>query len=158
MSAKARIVGWSHIPFGKLIDPDTESLMARVSLAALAHAGLDSESVDGIYVGVMNNGFLKQDFQGALVALADERLAHTPATRLENACATGSAAIYAAGDFIEAGRGRVALVIGAEKMSSQPNAEIGDILLGASYRKEEAGMPGGFAGVFARITKAYSTM
>jgi tetratricopeptide (TPR) repeat protein len=37
---------------------------------------------------------------GALVALGDERLAHTPATRLENACATGSAAIYAAADFI----------------------------------------------------------
>jgi acetyl-CoA C-acetyltransferase len=155
MSNKARIVGWSHIPFGKLIDPDTETLMARVSLDALRHAGLGSESVDGIYVGVMNNGFLKQDFQGALVALADERLAHTPATRLENACATGSAAIYAAVDFIESGRGRVALVIGAEKMTSQPNAEIGDILLGASYRKEEAGTPGGFAGVFARITKEY---
>src|SRR5690606_12462342 len=52
-------------------------------------------------------------------------------------------------------RGRVALVIGAEKMTSQPNPVIGDILLGASYRKEEAGMPGGFAGVFARITRAY---
>ena len=155
MSNNARIVGWSHILFGKLVDPDTETLMARVSLAALRHAGVGSESVDGIYVGVMNNGFLKQDFQGALVALADERLAHTPATRLENACATGSAAIYAAVDFIESGRGRVALVIGAEKMTSQPNAEIGDILLGASYRKEEAGTPGGFAGVFARITKEY---
>jgi len=155
MSGKARIVGWSHIPFGKLIDPDTESLMARVSLGALRHAGVDGGSVDGIYVGVVNNGFVKQDFHGALVALADERLAHTPATRLENACATGSAAIYAAVDFIESGRGRVALVIGAEKMTSQPNATIGDILLGASYRKEEAGMPGGFAGVFAGITRAY---
>jgi acetyl-CoA C-acetyltransferase len=129
--------------------------MARVSLDALRHAGVACESVDGIYVGVMNNGFLKQDFQGALVALADEALAHTPATRVENACATGSAAIYAAADFIESGRGRVALVVGAEKMTSQPNAAIGDILLGASYRKEEAGTPGGFAGVFARITRAY---
>jgi len=155
MSKQARIVGWSHLPFGKLIEPDTESLMARVSLDALRHAGVTSYAVDGIYVGVMNNGFQKQDFQGALVALADERLAHTPATRLENACATGSAALYAALDFVEAGRGRIALVIGAEKMSAQPNPVIGDILLGASYRKEEAGTPGGFAGVFAGITKAY---
>jgi acetyl-CoA C-acetyltransferase len=155
MSDKARIVGWSHIPFGKLIDPDTEALMARVSLDALSHAGLGSGQVDGIYVGVSNNGFVKQDFHAALVALADERLAHTPATRLENACATGSAAIYAAVDFIESGRGKVALVIGAEKMTARSNADIGDILLGASYRKEEAGMPGGFAGVFAGITRAY---
>src|SRR5690606_40429059 len=90
---KAVIAGWSHIPFGKLADPDTESLMARVSGAALAHAGITGGDVDGIYVGVMNNGFQKQDFQGALVALADPDLAHVPATRLENACATGSAAL-----------------------------------------------------------------
>ena len=35
MSKRAVIAGWSHIPFGKLDDPDTESLMARVSGAAL---------------------------------------------------------------------------------------------------------------------------
>ncbi len=39
MTNKAVIVGWSHIPFGKLIEPDTEALMARVSGAALEHAG-----------------------------------------------------------------------------------------------------------------------
>ncbi|MGN6578783.1 MAG: acetyl-CoA acetyltransferase [Bordetella sp.] len=155
MTKRAVIVGWSHIPFGKLIEPDTESLMARVSGAALDHAGVAREDVDGIYVGVYNNGFDKQDFQGALVALAEPALAYTPATRLENACATGSAAIHAAIDFIEAGRGRIALVVGAEKMSSQPNPVVGDILLSASYRKEEANVTGGFAGVFAEIAKSY---
>ncbi len=73
MSKRAVIVGWSHIPFGKLEDPDTESLMARVSGAALDHAGIAPEDVDGIYAGVMNSGFQKQDFQGALVALAQRR-------------------------------------------------------------------------------------
>ncbi|HEY0297520.1 MAG TPA: acetyl-CoA acetyltransferase [Bordetella sp.] len=155
MSKRAVIVGWSHIPFGKLVEPDTESLMARVSGAALDHAGVPREAVDGIYVGVFNNGFDKQDFQGALVALSEPALAYTPATRLENACATGSAAIHAAMDFIEAGRGRIALVVGAEKMTSQPNPVIGDILLNASYRKEEANVEGGFAGVFAQIARAY---
>ncbi|NYT37882.1 thiolase domain-containing protein [Allopusillimonas soli] len=152
---KAMIVGWSHIPFGKLMEPDTETLMAQVSGAALAHAGITGKDVDGIYVGVMNNGFQKQDFQGALVALADPDLAHVPATRLENACATGSAALYTAMDFIESGRGRIALVVGAEKMTTRPNAEIGDILLNASYRKEEADIKGGFAGVFGQIASAY---
>jgi len=152
---RACIVGWAHTQFGKSEDPDTESLMARVSGQALAHAGVEPEAVDGIYVGVMNNGFSKQDFQGALVALADERLAHTPATRLENACATGSAAIYAAADFIAAGRGRIALVVGAEKMTALPTADVGDVLLGASYRKEEADVEGGFAGIFGRIAHHY---
>jgi len=152
---KAVIAGWSHIPFGKLADPDTESLMARVSGAALEHAGITGKDVDGIYVGVMNNGFQKQDFQGALVALADPDLAYVPATRLENACATGSAALYTAMDFIESGRGRIALVVGAEKMTSRSTPEIGDLLLNASYRKEEADIQGGFAGVFGKIASAY---
>ncbi len=152
---RAFIVGWAHTPFGKVEDPDTESLMARVSGEALAHAAITPEAVDGIYVGVMNNGFSKQDFQAALVALADERLAYTPATRVENACATGSAALYAALDFVESGRGRIALVVGAEKMTGVPTAQAGDVLLGASYRKEEAEVDGGFAGIFGRIAQNY---
>ena len=149
MARKAYITGWSHSPFGKLEDPDTEALMARVVRPALDHAQVAPGEVDGIFVGVMNNGFQKQDFQGALVALSEPGLASKPAVRVEDACATGSAAIYAALNFLEAGQGKVALVVGAEKMTAKPTAEIGDILLGASYRKEEAEVEGGFAGIFA---------
>lgn len=152
---RACIVGWAHSHFGKADEPDTEALMARVTGEALNHAGVDATAVDGIYVGVMNSGFSKQDFQASLVALGDERLAHTPATRLENACATGSAAIYTAMDFIESGRGNIALVVGAEKMTALSTAETGDILLNASYRKEEAEVEGGFAGIFGRIAQHY---
>lgn len=152
---KAHIVGWAHSPFGKSDQPDTEHLMAGVASEALAHAGVEARDVDGLFVGVMNNGFSKQDFQGSLVAMSNGDLAHVPAVRLENACATGSAALYAAMDFIEAGRGRIALVIGAEKMTGVPTSEIGDILLGASYRAEEADVDGGFAGLFGRIAQTY---
>jgi acetyl-CoA C-acetyltransferase len=153
--SKAQIVGWAHSPFGKSELEDTEALMAAVVPPALDHAGIGAEDVDGIFVGVMNNGFSKQDFQGALVAMGNPALAHVPAVRLENACATGSAALYTAMDFIESGRGRIALVVGAEKMTATPTAEVGDILLGASYRKEEADVEGGFAGLFGRIAQSY---
>ena len=139
---KAQIVGWAHSQFGKSQAEDTEALMAGVALPAIAHAGLEPGDADGIFVGVMNNGFSKQDFQGALVAMGSQGLANVPAVRLENACATGSAALYTAMDFIESGRGRVALVVGAEKMTAKPTAETGDILLGASYRREEADVEG----------------
>lgn len=152
---KAQIVGWGHTPFGKSEHPDTESLMAAAVGPALDHAGITPEDVDGIFVGVFNNGFSRQDFQGALVAMGDERFANTPATRYENACATGSAALHGAMDFIESGRGRIALVVGAEKMTATPTAEVGDILLGASYRKEEADIDGGFAGLFGQIAAGY---
>ena len=152
---RASIVGWAHTVFGKLDDPDVESLISRVSGAALQHAGLEAKEVDGIYVGVMNNGFSKQGFEGAQVALAQPELAFVPATHVENACATGSAALYAALDFIDSGRGRIALLVGAEKMTAKPTAETGDILLSASYRKEESDIAGGFAGVFGRIAQNY---
>ena len=155
MARKAFITGWSHSPFGKLEDPDTEALMARVVRPALDHAQVAPGEVDGIFVGVMNNGFQKQDFQGALVALNEPALASKPSVRLEDACATGSAALYAALNYLEAGQGKVALVVGAEKMTAKPTAETGDILLGASYRKEEAEVEGGFAGIFARIAQNY---
>ncbi len=153
--SKAQIVGWAHTQFGRSDAPDTEALMAEAVTPALAHAGIDAEDVDGIFVGVFNNGFSKQDFQASLVGMGHDDLRHTPATRFENACATGSAALYGAMDFIEAGRGRIALVVGAEKMTATPNAEVGDILLGASYRAEEGETPGGFAGVFGRIAQNY---
>ncbi|MBV8848926.1 MAG: acetyl-CoA acetyltransferase [Methylobacteriaceae bacterium] len=152
---KACIVGWAHTPFGKLEEPDVESLIARVSGEALAHAGVSHDQVDGIYVGVMNNGFSKQGFEATQVALAQPELAHVPATHVENACATGSAALYTALDFIESGRGHVALVVGAEKMTAKSVAETSDILLSASYRKEEGEIAGGFAGVFGRIAQNY---
>jgi len=151
----AHIIGWAHSAFGKSDLPDTEALMAAVVAPALEHAGVEAADIDGIFVGVMNNGFSKQDFQGALVGMGLPALGHAPAVRLENACATGSAALYSAMDFIAAGRGRIALVVGAEKMTATPTAEVGDILLGASYRREEADVEGGFAGIFGRIAQAY---
>ncbi|RJG41260.1 acetyl-CoA acetyltransferase [Mesorhizobium sp. DCY119] len=152
---KAQIVGWAHSQFGKTEYEDTEQLMAAVAMPALEHAGVEAKDVDGIFVGIMNGGFFKQEFQAALVGMGSSDLAHTPSVRLENACATGSAAIYTAMDFIESGRGRIALVVGAEKMTAVPTAQVGDILLGGSYRKEEANVEGGFAGIFGRIAQHY---
>ncbi|QCI66800.1 acetyl-CoA acetyltransferase [Phreatobacter stygius] len=154
MAQRAAIVGWAHTPFGKLEDPDVESLIGRVAADALNHAGVGPADVDAITVGVYNNGFAKQAFEGSLVALSMPELAYVPATHLENACATGSAALYSALDFIESGRGRIALVVGAEKMTATSSAELGDILLTACYRKEEAGDTG-FAGIFGRIAQTY---
>ncbi len=153
--SEACIVGWAHSPFGKLEDPDVESLMGRVTGAAIEDAGIETRDIDGVFVGVFNAGFAKQDFPSSLVFQDLPELRFKPATRYENACATGSAAIYGARDWLAAGRGRFALVVGAEKMTAKPTAEVGDILLNASYRREEGDIAGGFAGVFGRIAESY---
>lgn len=150
-----QIIGWAHSKFGKAAEEDVEQLIAGVVPAALDHAGVGPGDIDGVFVGVYNNGFSKQAFEGALVGMAMPELASVPSVHLENACATGSAALYAAMDFIAAGRGRIALVVGAEKMTSTPTSEAGGIMLSASYRKEEGDIDGGFAGVFGKIASNY---
>ncbi|MCX7372958.1 MAG: acetyl-CoA acetyltransferase [Alphaproteobacteria bacterium] len=150
------IIGWSHSRFGKLDDaPDIEALIGLVARQAIEDACVAPEDVDGIFLGTFNGGFLPQDFPASLVLQHLPELRFRPVTRYENACATGSAAIHGALDFIKAGRGRVTLVIGAEKMTATPGPQIGEILLKASYLKTESGITGGFAGVFGRIAEAY---
>ena len=149
------IVGWAHSRFGRLEGEDIESLICGVASDAVADAGVGPEDVDAIYVGLFNHGFSPQDFPSSLVFQADDRFRFTPATRVENACATGSAAIHQGLNLIEAKRGRVVLVVGVEKMTDTPGPQVGDILLGASYRKEDGEIEGGFAGVFATIAQRY---
>jgi len=151
----ACIVGWAHTPFGKLEEPDLESLLARVARAAIEDAGISPAEIDAGFVGVFGEGFTDQGFPASLVLQSVPELRFKPLTRFENACATGSAAIHGALDFLAAKRGRFALVLGAEKMTATPGPKVGDILLSASYRKTEQDIKGGFAGVFARIAEAY---
>lgn len=149
------IVGWGHTPFGKLDNIDAEQLFRDAALPAIASAGLTPADIDGVFVGHFNGGFVRQDFSGAMAAVAIPELRHVPSVRLENACATGSAAIWAALDALGSGRLKRVLVVGFEKMNTLPNAQIGEVLLKCSYVKEEGDTPGGFAGVFGQIAGGY---
>ncbi|HEX7639332.1 MAG TPA: acetyl-CoA acetyltransferase [Burkholderiaceae bacterium] len=151
----AFIIGWGHTPFGKLDAVDLEQLVRDAALPAVAGAGLELRDIDGIFVGHFNGGFVRQDFTGALPAVAIPELRHVPAVRVENACATGSAAIWAALDAVGSGRVRHALVVGLEKMNTLPGPQIGETLLRCSYVREEADTVGGFAGVFGDIAGVY---
>lgn len=155
MTATAHIVGWGHTPFGKHDALDLEQLFRDAALPAIASAGLTPADIDGVFVGHFNGGFVRQDFTGALAALAIPELRHVPAVRLENACATGSAAIWSALDAVQSGRLKRVLVVGLEKMNTLPSAQIGEVLLRCSYVKEEGDTPGGFAGVFGQIAGRY---
>ena len=149
------IVGWAHTNFGKLEGEDVESLIVGVATDAVADAGIAPADVDAVYVGFYNGGFSAQDFAASLVLQAHEDFRFKPVTRVENACATGSAAIHQGLDYLESRRGRFVLVVGVEKMTDTPGAEIGGILMKAAYLKEEADIEGGFAGVFGRIAQQY---
>src|SRR6266542_4748758 len=151
----ACIVGWAHTPFGKLEGETVESLIVRVATEALADAGVEPKEIDEIVLGHFNGGFSAQDFTASLVLQAASDLRFKRATRVENACATGAAAVHQAIRAIEANAARLVRVVGVEQMTTTPPAEIGKNLLKASYVREEANIEGGFAGIFGKIAGAY---
>ena len=151
----ACITGWAHSKFGVNLNQTSEDMIADVVQKAIDHAEISAKEIDAIFVGTFNNGFQKQDFHGALPAVSQSDLRHVPAMRVENACATGSAAIHTAMNAIEAKKAKTTLVVGVEKMTDVSSEKVGDILLGASYRPEEGSTKGGFTGVFATIAKSY---
>src|SRR5437588_5265405 len=151
----ACIIGWAHTRFGKLEGETVESLIVRVASEALADAGIGPGDVDEIVLGHFNAGFSAQDFTASLVLQASPDLRFKRATRVENACATGSAAVQQGLKAIAAGAARIVLVVGVEQMTTTPAAEIGRNLLKACYVREEANIEGGFAGIFGQIAHHY---
>ncbi|TPQ51458.1 acetyl-CoA acetyltransferase [Prosthecomicrobium hirschii] len=151
----AAIVGWAHTPFGKQDAETVEGLIGRVATQAIADAGLEAGDIDEIVLGHFNAGFSAQDFTASLVLQADDAFRFKPATRVENACATGSAAVHQGVKAIRAGAARFVLVVGVEQMTRLPGPEIGNILLKASYLPEDGATQGGFAGVFGQIAEGY---
>ncbi len=149
------IIGWAHSKFGRLEGETVESLVTRVAREAVAHAGLEPAEIDEILLGHFNAGFSAQDFTASLVLQASDDFRFKPATRVENACATGSAAVHQGLKSIRAGQARRVLVVGVEQMTTTPGPEIGRNLLKASYLPEDGDTPAGFAGVFGRIAELY---
>ena len=152
--APVHTIGWSHSRFGKYDALDAETLIADAVRGALADAGIDAAQVDALFVGTFNNGFVAQDFPASLAINDQPGLRFKPAVRVENACATGSAAIHAGLQAIRSGAAEVVIVLGYERMNGLPTAQVGDVLLKAAYVKEETSSAG-FAGVFAGIAQQY---
>ena len=152
---KTAIVGWGHTRFGRLDEHDLESLIVSVAREAVVHAGLEFADIDAIALGHLNAGMVKESFCSSLALQADPALRFVPATRLENACASGAAALYFGQSLIESGRARRVLVIGAEKMTAVSGEAVTASLGSASYVKEEAAQGLTFPGIFARVAQQY---
>ncbi|SER01233.1 acetyl-CoA acetyltransferase [Thalassovita taeanensis] len=147
------ISGWGHTKFGRQADRSLEALIIEAGREALRDAGIAAADVDGMWLGHFNSGMVSDGFAASMMIGIDPALRFKPATRVENACASGSAAIYAARQAILSGECKVALVVGVEKMTHLPTEEVTRALSMASYQPEEAGVS--FPAVFAQFAQAY---
>lgn len=150
------IVGSGHTVFGRLEGRGIEDLLVEAVREAMAEADIAAADIDAVFLGHFNGGLTAEAFASSLIHQADADLRFKPATRLENACASGSAAIHAGIDAILAGRAGAVLVAGVEKMTARKTAEVTTALAGAGYQgaPEEAGLS--FPQVFGRVAAAYA--
>ncbi|MDQ0030612.1 acetyl-CoA acetyltransferase [Arthrobacter bambusae] len=149
------LTGWGHSKFGKLTEETLESLVVQVSAEAIRNSGLEPRDIDEIYLGQFNSGMQPLGFTSSLALQLSEELANVPATRTENACASGSAAFQQGVKAVLAGTARNVLVIGAEKMTDAGADVVGAALLGASYEMAGKASTTGFTGLFAEVAKHY---
>ena len=147
------MVGWGHTRFGQL-DWDLETLIHASAQEAIADSGVDAREIDAVWLGHFNSGMVADAFCSSMVLGAHPGLRYKPATRCENACASGSAALYGALDAIRSGRVRLALVVGVEKMTALSTAGVTKALSGAGYQAEERELS--FPQILARYAKAYT--
>ena len=149
------IVGWGHTKFGKLEDQGLEDLLVAAANEALEDAGVAAEDIDAIYVATFNAGMSEQDFISSLALQVSDAFRFTPSTRVENACGSGSAAVFQAANAIEAGRARRVLAIGVEKMTHLSSADVGRCLSRASYMPDEGDQGLTFPGIFGVVAGQY---
>ena len=149
------IIGTSHTKFGNL-DKSIYELIEETGKKALEDSEVEAKKIGGIWLGNFSGGgFNNQEHLAPYALNIDPDLRFTPATRVENACASGSAAIKEAKNALEAGEIDYALVIGAEKMSSLDTKGVTKVLAMASYWEEEGANGMTFPGLFAEFAKGY---
>ncbi|XRQ08600.1 thiolase domain-containing protein [Actinomadura welshii] len=150
-----RITGWAHSRFGKL-PTGLEELVVEVTREALASAEVDPSDIDAIYYSQYNAGMHPLTFGSSLPLQAADGLWGVPATRVENACASGAAAVHQGVLALRAGVARHVLVVGVEKMSGTDADGVRAALIGADYEMAGTAYPTGFAGRFALVAEEYS--
>ena len=167
--SSASIIGAYNTRFGSFVQKNKETgevtdlkslydLILEAGRGALADAGVAGSEVDGVWLGTCAPGlFANQEHLAAFALEIDPvGLRYKPMTRCEDACASGSVALYDAIYAVESGRVKTALVLGAEKMNLLDTKGVTHALATCSYWPEEglAGMT--FPGLFAEYAKGYA--
>jgi len=167
--SKVSIIGAYNTAFGNFVKKDKETgsitdlksiyeLLTEAGRGALDNAGIDASEVDGVWVASCAPGiFANQEHIGALgLEVAPAALRFKPMTRVEDACASGSVALFSALYAVESGRAKVALAIGVEKMNLLDTKGVTHGLATCSYWAEEGAKGMTFPGLFAEYAKGYA--
>lgn len=151
------LVGGGMSKFGAFPEKSSRDLFveAYLSLQQAVDKGLDPDEIEALYLGNFSSDLFEHQGHTAPIMADAVGLVPIPAVRLEDACASGAAALRQGVMAIASGLADVVLVGGVEKMTSLPTADVTDALATAGDTLYE--IPAGFTfpGFYAAIASAY---
>ncbi len=149
------VVGVGKTAFGAFADRDLRSLAVEAGNKCLADSGIGPAQIESFYLGnFAGPSFIGQSHLAPFVAGA-LGIRGVPATRIEDACASGGSAFFHAWLEVAAGLYDAVMVVGVEKMTSQTTARVSEILALAGDCGGEMRVGNTFASLFAMIAKRY---
>jgi len=149
------IIGIGKTPFGAFPDRNLRSLATEAGSKALTDANVKPSGVEAFYLGnFAGPSFIGQSHLAPYIA-APLGLTGIPAVRCEAACASSGAAFFQAVSTVGAGLYDVVLVIGVEKMTSQPTPRVTEILASAGDLEGEVKAGATFPALFAMIARRH---
>jgi acetyl-CoA C-acetyltransferase len=164
MSPRARklgrgvaLVGAGMSKFGAFPDKTSRDLFAEafIAMSKSVDKGFDSEDIEALYVGNFSSDLFEGQGHIAPIMADWVGLVPKPATRVEDACASGGVALREGIIAVASGLYDIVLVGGTEKMTNLPTEEVTDTLAAASDAIYE-GAPGfSFPGLYAAMATAY---
>lgn len=154
MNNSIHIVGMGQTKFGEWWDKSLLDLAREAAESAVEDAPCGAEDIDLVVVGNML-GELGSD-QAHTGALVSSLFPHQPAAiRVESACGSGTMAIATACAFLESGRAKNVLVMGAEKMTDLSTEQVSEGLMGAADAEEDRPAGLTFPGIFGLVAARY---
>jgi acetyl-CoA C-acetyltransferase len=148
------LIGGGQTKFGEWWGRSLRDLIEEAVEAAFKDAPCTALDIDLVVIANMLGEI--GSHQAQLGSLASSLLPHRPpAVRVESACASGAFALHTACAFLESGRAKTVLCIGAEKMTDASPDAIAEGLMGAA--DAEVDRPSGitFPGLFGLIAARY---
>ncbi len=149
------VAGIGKTAFGAFPDRDFHSLAVEAGEKCLRNAGVRPAQIDAFYLGnFAAPSFIGQNHLAPYISNA-LGIEGVPATRIEAACASSGSAFYHAWVEVASGVSDVAMVVGAEKMTSQPTPKVSEILAQAGDCSGEMKVGNTFASLFAMIARRH---
>jgi acetyl-CoA C-acetyltransferase len=149
------VIGIGKTAFGAFPDRDLKSLAVEAGQKCIQDGHVKPSQIEAFYLGnFAGPSFTGQNHLAPYVA-AGLGITGIPATRIEDACASGGSAFMHAYSAVAAGIYDVVLVSGVEKMTSQPTPRVAEILAGAGDLSGEIKVGGTFPALFAMIARRH---